>query len=475
MLLAGFAGIYGFRKRLSNNKFFVVLCLAAILTGLGSLLNGCGGGGSNSNSNNNTTPQVATPTFSPIAGTYSAAQTVTISDSTAGSTIYYTIDGTTPTTSSTRYATPITVASTQTVQAIAIASGYTNSAVASALYTISFTAAATPTFSPVAGTYTSAQTVTISDATTGAVIYYTTDGSTPTISSTKYSSPITVSTSETIQAIATASGYTTSAVASAAYVLNLTNVVTVTTNANGNITSIPPANASAYATFAYNNANRVASVTGSPLAATFVYDWAGQRFSKTNPGASGPILYSYAQNGVLIAENNIGSVTDYIYADGRPIAVLNPTATPAANQIAYIVADKLGTPQLASNSSGTTVWNTYYQPFGTTGVVSGTITQNLRLPGQYSDVETGFNYNLYRDYMPNLGRYQESDPVGLLGGKNSFAYVAGNPSSFRDPQGLWVGMDDLVFTVGGAVLGVAGQGIALGELRRGGSGWGRRW
>jgi hypothetical protein len=81
-------------------------------------------------------PAVSTPTFSPAVGTYSSAQPVTISDATSGATIYYTTNGTAPTTSSTKYTGPITVSSTETVQAIAIASGHTNSAIASALYTI---------------------------------------------------------------------------------------------------------------------------------------------------------------------------------------------------------------------------------------------------------------------------------------------------------------------------------------------------
>ena len=90
-------------------------------------------------SSQSATPTVATPTFSPAAGTYTSAQSVTISDTTAGAQIRYTTDGTTPTASSTLYSGAISVTSTKTIKAIAIASGYTNSAVASAAYTINIT------------------------------------------------------------------------------------------------------------------------------------------------------------------------------------------------------------------------------------------------------------------------------------------------------------------------------------------------
>ena len=160
----------------------------------------------------------ATPTFSPAPGTYATAQQVTLSDTTSGTSIYYTTDGSTPTTSSTKYSAAITVSVTTTIKAIAAASGFVNSAVASGTYTIE-TAAATPTFSPAPGTYATTQQVTLSDTTSGASIYYTTDGSTPTTSSTKYSAAITVSVTTTIKAIAAASGFLNSAVASATYTI----------------------------------------------------------------------------------------------------------------------------------------------------------------------------------------------------------------------------------------------------------------
>jgi N-acetylneuraminic acid mutarotase len=166
-------------------------------------------------------PQTAAPSFSVPAGSYASVQTVTISDTTSGAFIYYTTDGSTPTTNSTMYTSPITVSSSETLQAIAVASGDTGSPVTSAVYTINLSAAAEPAFSLASGTYTGSQSVTLSDTTTGATIYYTTNGTAPTANSTIYSGAITVSASETIEAIAVASGYANSAVASATYTINL--------------------------------------------------------------------------------------------------------------------------------------------------------------------------------------------------------------------------------------------------------------
>jgi len=166
-------------------------------------------------------PAAAAPAFSPVAGTYTSVQTVTISDSTPATTIYYTTNGSTPTASSTQYTGPVQVSSSETINAIAVAVGYSLSNVGSATYTINLPAAAAPTFSPVAGTYTSVQTVTLADSTPGATIYFTVDGSTPTANSTVYHSALTVSSSATLKAIASASGYSLSAVATAGYTINL--------------------------------------------------------------------------------------------------------------------------------------------------------------------------------------------------------------------------------------------------------------
>ena len=135
----------------------------------------------------------------------------------------------------------------------------------------------------------------------------------------------------------------------------------------------------------------------------------------------------------MLEESNASGVAqaDYIYLNGRPVAVLN------GSTLYYLHDDRLGTPQLATDSTQNIQWQASYEPFGTTPSVSGTITQNLRFPGQYFDVESGWNHNGFRDYMPALGRYAEPDPLGRLGSRNDlYVYVDDNPSNLIDPLGL---------------------------------------
>ena len=165
-----------------------------------------------------------TPIFSFAAGTYSTSLSVSIIDGTPGATIYYTTDGTTPTTKSNTYSSPITVADSETLEAIAVVGGRPASTAAIAAYTIT---TAAPVFSPPGGAYIGPQMVTITDATQGAEIYYTTDGvTTPTTESALYSGPIAVNSSQTIMAIAVANRYPNSPVVSAAYTLKFKPTIT---------------------------------------------------------------------------------------------------------------------------------------------------------------------------------------------------------------------------------------------------------
>jgi len=165
----------------------------------------------------------ASPTFSPSNGTYNVPQTVTISDSTPNTTIYYAINHYPSTSSnSTVYTGPITVSSSETIWAIALAKDHYQSGIVSGNWNIvpGAVAAATPSFSPAGGTYSSSQTVTLTDTTPGSTIFYTTDGSTPTTNSLVYTGPLSISSTHTLNAIASANGYMNSSVATAAYTIN---------------------------------------------------------------------------------------------------------------------------------------------------------------------------------------------------------------------------------------------------------------
>ncbi|HYU45001.1 MAG TPA: chitobiase/beta-hexosaminidase C-terminal domain-containing protein, partial [Terriglobales bacterium] len=160
----------------------------------------------------------AAPSFTPGAyATFSSPVSLKLTDVSPGVSIYYTRDGSTPTASSTLYTGPIALNGTTTLKAIAVGNGYGASVVTSATYTF---VAATPTFSPTPGTYTAPVSVKLSGASPGVPIYYTTDGSTPTTSSTLYTGVFPVSATTTIKAIASGNGYGTSGVASGTYTIS---------------------------------------------------------------------------------------------------------------------------------------------------------------------------------------------------------------------------------------------------------------
>jgi RHS repeat-associated protein len=213
-----------------------------------------------------------------------------------------------------------------------------------------------------------------------------------------------------------------------------TTTETVATTSAGNIGTFT-IGSTAEETLVYNEANQLASSTSTSQMAGYEYDLTGQRLEKSLSG-SNPILYQFSRTGgQLLAENDLhkGQTADYIYLNGRPIAEVNPTS----GKLYFTHTDRLGAPQALTDSTQAVAWYTTYQPFGATNAITGSLlVQSQRLPGQQFDPESGFNHNGFRNYMPNIGRYLESDPIGLAGGLNTYLYVKGNPLSLTDPLGL---------------------------------------
>ena len=108
----------------------------------------------------------------------------------------------------------------------------------------------------------------------------------------------------------------------------------------------------------------------------------------------------------------------------------------ASATIYFVHPNHLGTPLAITSQAGAVVWRADSDPFGKANVTLSTVTMNLRLPGQYFDAETGVHYNYFRDYDPVSGRYLQSDPIGLEGGINIYAYVYNNPFRWTDRLGL---------------------------------------
>ena len=174
----------------------------------------------------------------------------------------------------------------------------------------------------------------------------------------------------------------------------------------------------------YNPFNRLTQSGG----ATFYINPEGQRLRKAG-GSTGTTYFAPDPSGDLLAESDNGTWVDYVRLNGRLIGRIS------GGQIDAIHADQVDRPDTVTDASQNVIWHAKNYPFGST-VTLANISLNLGFPGQYYDAETWLWNNGYRDYNSGFGRYIESDPAGLSGGINTYAYVGNNPLNSTDPLGL---------------------------------------
>ncbi len=277
------------------------------------------------------------------------------------------------------------------------------------------------------------------------------------------------------------------------YAANTNRMVTISPTASYTYNPDGTPSSNGIFNYSYDSFGRLASVFNTNMSAGYLYNGLGQRAFKSvtqNTGCTLPrairqgpnynhqahpnsvpvgctvsaVVYVYDDAGHLLGEYD--SVTGYsqetIWFNGQPVATVQ------GGSIYYISSDNLGTPRsIVRASDNIELWRWDSDPFGTTAPTwpnasAGTLTYNLRFPGQVYDAESGMHYNGFRYYVPQTGRYLQPDPIGLASGLARYTYVGGNPLSYTDPSGLlviYVGFGASATAGGGAIS--AGRGIVF--------------
>lgn len=212
---------------------------------------------------------------------------------------------------------------------------------------------------------------------------------------------------------------------------------------------------SASATYKYDSNGHVITKTEGSQSWHYIYD-ESERLVRIEHG-DGAVLATYAYNpfGYRMWKEVDGNRTYFFYNHQGMVGEYSssgelakeyhylpystwmtaPLFQRVSGSVHYYLNDHLGTPKQLVNTSGQVVWEARYNAFGKAAVTKDAVSNNLRFPGQYYDAESGLHHNYFRDYDPELGRYIQSDPIGLEGGINTYGYAHQNPLVYSDPTG----------------------------------------
>lgn len=201
------------------------------------------------------------------------------------------------------------------------------------------------------------------------------------------------------------------------------------------------------ATYGYDGFNRMTSLSRSSAISMaepnhlvvnlpagtnqYAYNIFNERIWKAAP-SHGNYRYVYGPGSSLLAERNdsSGVWSDYLWFGGELVGVLRGATK------YYVHNDQLGRPEIVTDSTKAVVWRARNYAFDRAVILDNMGGLNVGLPGQYYDKESNLWNNVNRYYDSRLGRYTQSDPVGLVGGLNTYAYAGSNPLSYIDPLGL---------------------------------------
>jgi len=193
----------------------------------------------------------------------------------------------------------------------------------------------------------------------------------------------------------------------------------------------------------WNLDSRMATFSATSTSASYFYDLGARRLKKTVGSTTTWFLWAGER---MLAEYGGSGAREirHVYTDGWSSEGLAIGAALSTETRRVVGADRLDTPLLGVGSSGVPHWRGAYEAYGRAHVdqdpdddFAGDVL-NTRLPGQYSDAESGLHYNRFRYYAPELGAYIGPDPIGQLGDTNVYRYAKGAPTSAIDAYGLVV-------------------------------------